>query len=176
MCGPKEPNAVYTPQCLQPSQFRASEHGPCRDSGKAFETDRVWSADVYNFTANRVARSRLGWRQHATHDCVSIAPGILGIRKLSQGGDNSRRMRESARVNRRPPRVCANSVSLCQMNSRKFGDLATQDSRYHGTLLKLVSLGRIKTVHERVPIGAESWNESEQCCTSDRNKHVDFDT
>src|SRR5271165_1474770 len=38
-------------QCLQPSEFRTSEHGPCWDSGQTFYRDRVWSADVHDFPA-----------------------------------------------------------------------------------------------------------------------------
>ena len=47
-------------QCLQPSEFRASEHGPCWDSGKAFHPDWVWSADLHDFSPDRPARRRVG--------------------------------------------------------------------------------------------------------------------
>jgi hypothetical protein len=40
---------------------RASEHGACRDSGKDFYPDWVWSADVHDFAADRLARRWVGW-------------------------------------------------------------------------------------------------------------------
>ena len=49
-------------QCLQSSEFRASHHGSGGNPGQAFHADRLRSADLHDFSADRFARRRSGWR------------------------------------------------------------------------------------------------------------------
>ena len=67
---------------IQPSEFRASEHGAGRHSRQAFHANRVRRADLHDFSANRAAGRRFGRRQLAAHDRVSIPPGVLKLQLL----------------------------------------------------------------------------------------------
>ena len=64
-------------QCIQSSEFRTPEHGAGWHSGKAFYSDRIWSAYLHDLSADRITRRRFGRRQHASHDRVSTAPAVL---------------------------------------------------------------------------------------------------
>src|ERR1700722_7794994 len=64
-------------QCLQPSELWASKHEAGRHSGKAFHADWVWGAYLHNFSADRLAGRRFGWREQSAHGCVSSTIGVL---------------------------------------------------------------------------------------------------
>ena len=64
-------------QHLQSPEFRSSGSRLRGNSGQAFHADRIRSAQLSDFTADRTARRRLGRGQLASHDCISGAIGVL---------------------------------------------------------------------------------------------------
>ncbi len=67
----KTPTGCAILQCLQPSQFRASQRRVRRHSREAFHANRIWSAHVHDLAAHRPAGRGLGWRQQSTNDRVA---------------------------------------------------------------------------------------------------------
>ncbi len=49
-------------QCLQPSEFWPAEHGAGRHSRKVIHANGIWSAYLYDFSANRPSGRRFGRR------------------------------------------------------------------------------------------------------------------
>src|ERR1700751_2541491 len=49
-------------QRIQPSEFRATDHGACWNFGQAFYQDGLRGADLHDFSADRSARGRAGGR------------------------------------------------------------------------------------------------------------------
>src|SRR5271166_6485153 len=130
-------------QCLQPSEFWPPKHGAGRHSGKAFHTDWLWSANLHNLSADRLAGGWVGWRQQSPYDRVSGSAGVLTQNRPSHETIESPMIQLSSAGKRYGHKLLFEGVDWLITNRDRVG-LVGANGTGKSTLMKI--LGELETL------------------------------